>query len=108
MVINENLKIDQWHHIIVSEPAKNTQLRASSFAAQRNLYLNNELADNNKTPKAPIKLKAQPKAMLKDKKQLETLEIEKINRQMDKKELMNLFIKKPSQPFNLEDKNASL
>ena len=75
------------------KPAKNTQLRASSFAAQRNLFFNNKLADDNKTPKALIKPKAQPKAMLKGKKWPKTLKTKKMNCQMNKKELMNFFIR---------------
>ena len=46
--------------------------------------------------------------MPKGKKRPETLKIEKINQQIDKKKLMNMFIKKPSQLFNLEDENTSL
>ena len=53
-----------------------------------------------------MKPKAQPESMPKGKKRPETLEIEKMNRQME--EPMNLFIRKPIQPFNLEDENASL
>ena len=108
MVINQNLGTDPQYHTIALEPAKNIQLRISSFAAQRNPFLNNELANNNKTPKAPMKPKAQPKAMPKGKKWPEILKVEKMNWQIDKKEPMNLFIRKSNQLFNLEDKNASL
>ena len=65
------------------KPFKNTQLHASLFAAQKNSFLNNELANNNKTNKASMKPKTQPEAMPKGKKWPETLEIEKMNRQMD-------------------------
>ena len=93
---------------MASEPAKNIQSYASSFAAQRNSFLNNKLADNNETLKALMKPKTQSKAMSKDKKWPEILEIKKMNQQIDKKKPINLFIRKPSQLFNLEDKNASL
>ena len=93
---------------MVLKPAKNTQLRTSSFTAQRNLFLNDELVDNDNTAKASMKPKAQSEAMPKGKKQPETLEIENMNWQIDKKEPMNFFIRKSSQPFNLKDKNASL
>ena len=46
--------------------------------------------------------------MPKGKKWSKILEIKKMNQQMDKKEPINFFIKKPSQPLNLEDKNTSL
>ena len=46
--------------------------------------------------------------MAKGKKRLDTLENKKMNQQIDKKEPMNLFIRKPSQFFNLKDENANL
>ena len=82
-------------------------MHISLFVAQKNLSFNNKLADNDKASKAFMKPKAQPKTMPKGKekqKQLDTLEIKKMNWQIDK----NFVIKKLTQSFNLEDKNASL
>ena len=110
-IINQNLGIDLQYYTIALEPFKNTQSRASSFVVQKNSFFNNKLTNNNKTPKTPIKLKAQLKAMPKGKKrqkQPDMLKIKKMNQQIDKKRLTYFFIRKPSQLFNLKDENTSL
>ena len=70
---------------MVSKSAQNTPLRTSSFIVQKDSILNNELANNNKIPKAFMKPKAQPKAMPKGKKQPNTLKTEKLNQQINEK-----------------------
>ena len=76
--------------------AKNTQLRASLFVTRNNFFFNNELINDNKTLKAPMKPKTQLEMILKGKKRPKMLDIKKINQQMDQKKLINLFIKKLS------------
>lgn len=46
----------------VGTRAKNTRSRASSFALQKSVFFNDELADDE-TTRAPVKPKPQPEAM---------------------------------------------
>ena len=62
---------------MVSKPAENTQLCASSFVAQKNSLFNNISTNDNKTLKAPMKPKTQPKPITKGKKQPDILKIKK-------------------------------
>ena len=55
-----------------------------------------------------MKPKTQSKAMQKGKKQPEIVEIKKINRQIDEKESINFFIRKPSQFFQSEKQECKL
>ena len=68
MIINQNLGIDSQYHFIASKSSKNTQSHASLFVAQKNSFFKDKLANNDKTFKAPVKPKIEPKAMLKSKK----------------------------------------
>ena len=79
MVINQSLKIDLQYYTMVLKPAKNIQLCISLFVIQKNPIFNDKPANDNKTLKALIKPKVQPKAMLKGKKQYNILKIKKIN-----------------------------